>query len=748
MMRMKPIQTTKWGTACAQCASAKAKCSRQSSAPGSKCDRCERLLKQCTEQIHRPRKTRQPRQSQQRDTGSPSVDGMLDSLVSTPEYPSSPADLALDTSSVGSHLSGSQDRPALLRTSSAHSQHNVESSFTTGPGTYGANPFYAPSTLCRYRDPILEGREDLDQALLSKYRTQLMPQHPFVLIPDDVPAAALKRQRPFLMLAIRVVASFEGLRVIHGRMHQVMGYIADQVFRQAKRSLDLLMGIVVILGWHHYHCIRNNQLNNLLCLSESLISDLALNKRLPVGDGGAEDGRNVEEKRLLLGVWYLRSSAAMYIQQLTSMPFTSYMRQCLADIQDANHHSLDGILIHYIKLQHLTERIAVLKSPHSRRADFGGDRLVLEGNEQDRESQEPGAAALADCRAYLDRLVSKVPDNLKNDAMLVAHFNTVALRLYEPRTNNVTDARNVPVSSTAFSSDLRAVDALLQNTATPIKRWFQSWVAGVRIPQYPILPFYMVLQLLYAMRAMLRNLSSEQGDYKSYPFQEQQGSISRPGSAPQIIHSVLDCELGFDARDDATVVVLDRLIALGVSGPDIDKFWVALGERPDDECFMGVAADDFPEPRDDVMNTAIPAVPQGTQGAGSSRGDLHSLPSVNPTLAESYPPLDSRQTSQTLPVYQTNMLIQPPRVNSDGRGPHEFSNASGLAPTSVPVLPAGGQIAPHQDEWAQWEAGHSGWSGTSAASHMAISSDAGSQLWLSQSSQDDAPYGWGSDARY
>lgn len=173
---------------------------------------------------------------------------------------------------------------------------------------YGANPFYVPSTLGRCRDSILEGREDLDQALLAKYRTQLMPQHPFVLIPDDVPAATLKRQRPFLMLAIRVVASFEGLRAIHGRMHRLVSYVADQIFRQAKRSVDLLMGIVVILGWHHYHCIRNNQLNNLLCLSESLISDLGLNKRLPAGDHGADDGRTIEEKRLLLGVWYLRSS--------------------------------------------------------------------------------------------------------------------------------------------------------------------------------------------------------------------------------------------------------------------------------------------------------------------------------------------------------------------------------------------------------------------------------------------------------
>jgi hypothetical protein len=39
MMRMKPIQTTKWRTACFQCAAAKAKCSGRLGNPGSKCDR-------------------------------------------------------------------------------------------------------------------------------------------------------------------------------------------------------------------------------------------------------------------------------------------------------------------------------------------------------------------------------------------------------------------------------------------------------------------------------------------------------------------------------------------------------------------------------------------------------------------------------------------------------------------------------------------------------------------------------------
>jgi hypothetical protein len=154
---------------------------------------------------------------------------------------------------------------------------------------------------------IFEGHEDVDQVLLSKYRDELMPQHPFVIIPPHIPATVLRARYPVLMMSIRVVANFVGLHSMQSRMQLAAENIADRMFRQGERSLDLLMGMVVILGWHHYQCGRHTQLNNLLCLAESLVSDLGLNKARGAGDM-EEDERVIEEQRLLLGVWYLRSS--------------------------------------------------------------------------------------------------------------------------------------------------------------------------------------------------------------------------------------------------------------------------------------------------------------------------------------------------------------------------------------------------------------------------------------------------------
>ncbi|KAK0726193.1 hypothetical protein B0T21DRAFT_385516 [Apiosordaria backusii] len=437
-MRAKPIQTTKWGTACAQCASAKAKCSgRSGTAPDRKPPELSDGQLLTFHAISRP---------------TPGLaEPSFDSLVSTPENPPSPSagDLGADfascsSSSVRSYTSvsmGSLDvRPSLMRTSSMQSQQSVhhDSYF------FAASP---PNCLNQQQlNPLFtEGREDLDGLLLNRYRTCLMPAHPFVLIPDHVSASMLVAHRPFLMLAIRAVAGFEGLHSVQGQMQHIMDHVADRMFRQAERSIDLLMGIVVVLGWYHYHCMRHSQLNNLLCLAESLVSDLGINKRPNVPN----EGRLADEKRLLLGVWYLRSSAAMYLQQLTSMPFTSYMRQCLAELNEEEDHDLDEIVVYCIKLQYLTERVAVLKTPQP--------------DLPEQQNQERGSA-ITSSQEYLDKLLRDMPSELKTNSTL-----------HSPNTN------------------------------TQIRAWFEGWVQGIPAQAYRTLPSNLVFQLLYAVGSLLRS---------------------------------------------------------------------------------------------------------------------------------------------------------------------------------------------------------------------------------------------------
>jgi hypothetical protein len=104
----------------------------------------------------------------------------------------------------------------------------------------------------------------------------------------------------------------------------------------------------------------------------------------------------------------------MHLEQLTPLPFTPYVRQCLVDIGEAKDHDLDEVLVHFVRVQYLAERVAVLKRPQLKGAEPRNDTVTLENGEQDQKSQER-AAALAGCQAYLDRLVDELPRGLRDN---------------------------------------------------------------------------------------------------------------------------------------------------------------------------------------------------------------------------------------------------------------------------------------------------------------------------------------------
>ncbi|KAK4227383.1 hypothetical protein QBC38DRAFT_509755 [Podospora fimiseda] len=557
MMRGKAIPTTKWGTACAQCATAKAKCSGRSSTPGSKCDRTS---------------------SSSTTTGE---NPAFDSIVSTPENPPSPS------------LPGDIDDT----TCSSSSARSRMGSYETGRASVPDSYFFSTRPHClnnpsnQINSLFAEGRDDLDEVLLTRYRTQLMPLHPFVIIPDHVPATVLKAHRPFLMLTIRMVAGFESLNSMRGQMQLIMDHLSERMFRQAERSLDLLMGIVVVLGWYHYHCMKHSQLNNLLCLAESLVSDLGLNRR----PAGQMEERAIDEKRLLLGVWYLRSSAAMYLQQLTSMPFTSYMRQCLVDVQQEKEHFLDHVLVYYLKVQYLTERVAVLMSPQV-------------------EQEQPQAelsAAMASSQEYFDKIMRDMPESLKNNPS------------------------NIETS--------------LRNTNAPVRAWFESWVKQIPLSTYRSLPSSLVFQLLYAVGSLVRS-GHEGRNAQEAAFRAR--SVSP--SSTEAIH------------------ILDRLVALSLTAPDMANFWAALGEGYDELCSPSM--DNFSDPGDEA-----PSAPMGWMEPNNS------------------PPGGLRQTARPV-SYHGSLFIPPSRVGSVGPSSQEDYQVQ--SHTSVPMLPVSGSMTHlHPTQW-------------------------------------------------
>lgn len=98
-------------------------------------------------------------------------------------------------------------------------------------------------------------------------------------------------------------------------MYHLMNHVADHMLIRSEKSLELLLGIIVMLGYQQYHCYQHGQLNNLIALAVTLVGDLALNRppghyertSLLVAQPPETACRTNEERRALAGAWYWAS---------------------------------------------------------------------------------------------------------------------------------------------------------------------------------------------------------------------------------------------------------------------------------------------------------------------------------------------------------------------------------------------------------------------------------------------------------
>ena len=155
-----------------------------------------------------------------------------------------------------------------------------------------------------------------DETLLSIYMNQLSNRFPFVIIPLGTTVVHLEASRPLLMKVIRMVASVRHLGSMRGQSRAVIQHISHAMLMRSERSLDLLQSILVFLGFYHYHCMTHAQFNNLNHLAASLIGDMDLStcpksqerrNQLPLIRSQDQRSRTNEERRTLVGVWYMSS---------------------------------------------------------------------------------------------------------------------------------------------------------------------------------------------------------------------------------------------------------------------------------------------------------------------------------------------------------------------------------------------------------------------------------------------------------
>ncbi|KAF5607040.1 uncharacterized protein FSUBG_5498 [Fusarium subglutinans] len=465
--RPKPA-TAKWGAACSQCSTAKAKCIRSNNTPGSKCDRCERLVKNCTEQVHRPRKKRTVKPSR-----TAQIEERLNGLVNLLKAGGlTNADLATDTTCIPTEVdptTADQRKPSTKERDSSLSPETIDWSI---PDTY--NSYAPPQCICRQASGVAPPPPASDEELLKLYRKELQALHPFVIIPDGVTAAKLKTARPFLMSAIRMVTSYRSLKSMRAQMYHLMKYIADHMLIRSERSLDLLLGIVVIIAWYKYHCFMHAQLNNLIALASTLVGELGLHRSpsvlertsLMVVTPFQPAERTNEERRALLGVWM-----SLGFLRIEPMRYTKYIQQCLAVLEQEREYDTDMRLVTLVRVQHLTERIAQLNAPDDPAEEVVGLPAA------------PLSAYVSAFHGELDRIRNGLSPELQNDNA--------------PRIVSMSESLTSPTLGAASALDI------FYQSRNALKKFFDDWLT-VPIPEFYNQTTSVVAQLVYGMTMLGR----------------------------------------------------------------------------------------------------------------------------------------------------------------------------------------------------------------------------------------------------
>lgn len=87
------------------------------------------------------------------------------------------------------------------------------------------------------------------EELLSTFKTQMIPHFPFIVIYPHENAQHLRREKPFLFLAILSTASFADMPLQRLLGNETKKFIASHMVLNGEVSLELLQGLLVFLAW-------------------------------------------------------------------------------------------------------------------------------------------------------------------------------------------------------------------------------------------------------------------------------------------------------------------------------------------------------------------------------------------------------------------------------------------------------------------------------------------------------------------
>ncbi|KAJ5497661.1 hypothetical protein N7453_006712 [Penicillium expansum] len=311
---------------CQNCARGKIRCIRTSDS--SICDRCRRLDKECYFRAARPRYN-PAKKGTRVEALEAKVDQLLARVVNS------------------QHTKHQPDVPLALSDPELHSIPD------------------------KPRDVIDRGIVRFDDAvsLLESFRETLMPCFPYILIAPEVTLAQLRAEKPLLLLAILKVSSYKNAAAQQILEETFQTAVADQMIFAHNPSMDVLLGLLVVLAWLQ-HQSQHERFSSYLHLAWSIVGDLRLDRlsetqsfysRMAMSKVSSDENSSRhsvnERRRALIGCYVLSSCRSTILQKDRMMTRLSYVEKHALELLSNAETASDRCLIQLVKLQQIFERI-------------------------------------------------------------------------------------------------------------------------------------------------------------------------------------------------------------------------------------------------------------------------------------------------------------------------------------------------------------------------------------------------------
>ncbi|KAK3303727.1 uncharacterized protein B0T15DRAFT_541067 [Chaetomium strumarium] len=429
--RRAPAKTSTYGQACLQCFKAKCRCEPNPAA--GPCERCLRLGKDC--QPSDAARRRSAQKAGAPDARIAQLEGKVDTLLSALQAVvnpfGSPAGVLRQLREQGMLDSGASSEDA-TPTNSVGTSTGSDPAIGTRPTP--TSPTRGSPTALPYfkRDippyPSIWPTEADAERSLAFFRSEMLPNFPFLNLAPTITVTQLRRDRPVLFQAIITVTTFS-TRTRTPRIEALKETIFTSAFVETQSDIDLLLAVLTYIAWSTDAFLgRADLLSRLMVLAISLVYDLRLFKPprpdvqaivaytqgFPEKDQRPSEEDTVhgfmERQRALLACFLLSSHISSHFGRIDALRWSPQLEEALQVIASNRSCPTDKILAYQVRLQLLAHRASQVREQHE--ADHRS-RAASSGT-----AASTGATSAAAALLYLNTLRAEL-QALKDSLNLV-----------------------------------------------------------------------------------------------------------------------------------------------------------------------------------------------------------------------------------------------------------------------------------------------------------------------------------------